>query len=192
MTKPETNTNIGGMQWSVIFAGAFVAFALSIVLMQFGSIIGLSMDSPLMGEGYIASWGIIATGIWLLWIQLLASLSGGYIAGSMRTATPQYKNHENEMRDGIYGLTSWAVSTVGVFVAVSLMAAGAAYIEVHTEAENMNMVLSDEEQNTAIIFAFVAGATSLLSGVAAWWAAVMGGEHRDKKTNFGTSFSFKS
>ena len=180
-----------GMQWSVIFAGAAVATAISIVLVQFGSIVGLSADGPLRGEGFTAMKAVLATGIWLLWVQLLASLAGGYIAGSMRSSTPFLSAHENEMRDGIYGLTVWATSTVAVFIALSLAAAGAAYVEVNSAGEQIVDSLTEAEENAAIIFAFFAGATSLVSAGAAWWASVMGGDHREKKVDFSEKLSFK-
>lgn len=189
-TNIQPYTTPLGMQWSVIFSGAAAACAISIVLMQFGSIAGLSTDTPLRGEGSLASWGVIATGIWLLWVQLLASLAGGYIAGAMRSPTEYLSAHENEMRDGIYGLTTWAISTVGVFIVVSLGAAAATYAEIHTPTNEIADELTDNEQNAAIIFAFGAGATSLLSAVAAWWAAVKAGDHRDKKTDFSQNLSF--
>jgi len=192
ITETEYYAHPIGMQWSVIFAGAAVATAISIVLVQFGSIVGLSVDAPLRGEGFDMMKAALASGIWLLWVQLLASLAGGYIAGSMRSVTPYLSAHENEMRDGIYGLTVWAASTVAVFIAVSIAVAGAAYVEVNTAGEQIVDNLTESEENAAIVFAFAAGATSLISGVAAWWASVMGGDHRDKKTDFSKKLSFKS
>lgn len=180
-----------GLQWSTIFAGTAVACAISVVLLQFGSMIGLAADSPLRGEGSIASWGVIATGIWLLWISLLASLAGGYIAGAMRGATPYLTTHENEMRDGIYGLTVWATSTVAAFIVIALASAAAAYVELHTVTDEVIDVVTKEEQNATIIFAFAAGATSLISAAAAWWAATMAGDHRDNKVDFSKQLSFK-
>ncbi len=191
ITPDTTYTSPCRFDWGVVVAGAVVASALSIVLMQFGAIIGLSADSPLRGEGSDASWSLVATGIWILWIQLLASLAGGYIAGFLRSPTIHLTAYENEIRDGLHGLTVWAVSTVGVFIAVSIAAGLSAYVEVNTTSNIAPDALTDAEENTAIIFAFVIGAVSLLSAVAAWWAATMGGDHRDKKVDFSTHLSFK-
>jgi hypothetical protein len=159
--------------------------------MQFGSVIGLSADGALAGLEDMAMWGIVATGIWILWVQLLASLAGGYSAGYLRRPTPAYKPYENELHDGFYGFAVWALSTIAVFIALSIAAMVATYVEIQTEAFDVDGVMSDSEQNSAIIFAFVAGSTSLLSAVAAWWAATMGGDHRAKGVDFSAHLTFK-
>lgn len=186
-----SSSNIDNFQWGPVFAGATVALAISIVLMQFGGAIGLSDDAPLRGEGSIASWGVIATGIWILWIQLLASLAGGYSAGYLRTPTPELKAHQNELKDGFYGLSVWATSTVLVFIGAALTGAFASYVALVNGTYENPAVLSDNEQNSAIIFAFALGSISLLSAVAAWWSATMAGEHRLKGTDFSKYLSFK-
>jgi hypothetical protein len=178
-------------QWGAIFAGTVIALAISLVLMQFGTAIGLSDDAPLRGEGSIASWGVIATGIWLLWVQLLASLAGGYTAGYVRTPTPEFKPHENEVKDGLYGLTVWGFTTVLAFIGAGFATAVTTYIALETGTYDDPSTITDVEQNTAVIFAFVAGSTALLSGVAAWWAGTMGGEHRLKSVDFSQYLSFK-
>lgn len=190
-TQQDIKSTNPGFEWGVIFAGAAVACAISIVLMQFGSVIGLSADGPLIQLEDMATWAVIATGIWILWVQLLASLAGGYSAGYLRRPTPAYKPHENELHDGFYGFAVWAISTIAVFTAISIAAISATYIEVETGIYNVDGTMSDSEKNTAIIFAFITGATSLLSAVAAWWAATMGGDHRAQGTDFSTYLSFK-
>jgi len=52
--------------------------------------------------------------------------------------------------------------------------------------------LTEGERNTAIIFAFITGATSIVSAAAAWWAGTVGGDHRDQGTDFSTHFSFRT
>jgi hypothetical protein len=159
--------------------------------MQFGAAVGLSDDSPLRGEGSLASWGIIATGIWILWVQLLASLAGGYSAGFLRTPTPELPPHQNELKDGFYGLSVWATSTVLVFIGSAAVAAFASYVALANGTYEDPAIMSDYEQNAAIIFAFSLGAISLLSAVASWWAATMAGDHRLKGTDFSQHLSFK-
>jgi hypothetical protein len=43
---------------------------------------------------------------------------------------------------------------------------------------------ADKARKSAIITAFLTAASLLISGVAAWWAATMGGRHRDEGTVF--------
>ena len=189
VTKVETHTS--SVSWGAIFAGSVIACGISIVMMQFGSAIGLSSDTPFEGEANLAAWSVIATGIWVLWIQLLASLAGGYAAGYMRTPSLTALAHENEMHDGLHGFAVWAFSTILVFIAVSLAAFGASYISIAAGSYEPPADMTDSEQNTAIIYAFVMGATSLLSAVAAWWAATMGGDHRITGVDFSKNLSFK-
>ena len=192
MTKPtELLASNSHFQWGAIFSGTVIALAITLVLMQFGAAIGLADNAPLRGEGSIASWGIIATGIWLLWVQLLASLAGGYVAGYVRTPTPEFQPHENEVQDGLYGLSVWAFSTVLVFIGAGLASAVTSYVALETGTYEDPSALTETEQNTAVIFAFVAGSTALLSGVAAWWAGTMGGEHRLKSIDLSKHISFK-
>jgi len=181
-------------QWSVIFAGIALALALTVVLTQFGGAIGLKADAPLRGEGYKASWGVIAAGIWILWTQLLSSLAGGYATGYLRLPTPEFLPHENELRDGLHGLTVWAGSTVLVFIAVALATFGAGILAQNSDsAQTAHAIdtLKHTKENTAVIFAFAHGATSLLSGVASWWAATKGGEHRLSVADHSPVWSFR-
>jgi hypothetical protein len=169
-------------QWSVIFSGVAVALALTVVLTQFGGAIGLKADGPLRGEGNIASWGVIAAGIWILWTQLLSSLAGGYVSGYLRIPTPEFLPHENELRDGLHGLTVWAASTVLVFIAIAVATFGASFVATQAadsaQASHAVAVVKHTKENAVVIFAFAHGAISLISGVASWWAATKGGEHR--------------
>lgn len=193
MALASTDGTAYRFEWGAIIAGVVFSLAISIVLMQFGSIIGLSAASPLRGMGSMAAWGVVATGLWLLWVQLLASLGGGYLAGRLRTAYVGSTPHESELRDGIAGLTVWALSTVLVFTGATLAGAVASYIAAVTPdlAPVVNEVMTREEQNSGIIFAFIAGATALLSAAAAWWAGTAGGDHRDKNTDFSRYLTFR-
>lgn len=184
-------TTTNRFEWSPIFAGAVIAIAISIVLMQFGAVIGLSSDTPLTLEGSLASWEIVATGIWILWVQILSSFAGGYAAGYLRSPTLDYKPHVNELHDGLYGLSVWATSTVAIFIGVAIAAGVAGMIAAEADVPNTVDILTDTEQNTAIIFAFATGAISLASAVAAWWAATMGGDHRFNNVDFSKHLTFK-
>lgn len=187
-----TNSNYQhSIEWSAIFAGTAVAIATTLILSQFGSVIGLSSDGALVGKVTLANWAVIATGIWLLWVQLFASITGGYIAGRMRSITSDHSAYENELKDGIYGLITWAVSTLAIFIVVGLAAAFGVLIDSINGNLDVPTTLSDKEQNMAIVYAFILGSISLVSAVASWWAATVGGDHRDKKTDFTKMISFK-
>lgn len=178
-------------EWGVVFAGTAVAAGFSIILMQFGSIIGLSSDYVLAGVADITHWAVIAIGLWILATQMAATAAGGYMAGRLRSTTSDLTPHDNEVRDGFYGLTVWAASSIAVYVAAA--AAGAFFVSVEAVEGVVDLTpeLVDKEQNAAIIFAFIMGATSLVSAVIGWASATLGGHHRDSGTDFTHLVTFK-
>ena len=44
--------------------------------------------------------------------------------------------------------------------------------------------IADKARRVGVIVAFVTAAALMVSAVAAWWAAGMGGRHRDESTDF--------
>lgn len=108
------------VDWPAIIAGAFLATALSLVLITFGSAIGLSMSSPLEGEVVSRRWVTIAAGIWILWTAVSSFAAGGYLSGRMRRRADDASDDEVEARDGAHGVVMWAVGAVlGSLLAVS-------------------------------------------------------------------------
>ena len=178
-------------EWSTIFAGSAVALVVTLVLSQFGAAIGLSADGPLFEDVNLMHWAVIVTGIWLLWTHLISSVLGGYISGRMRCKTAEHSLHENELRDGFYGLVTWAVSTLAVILIVGIAAGFSMIVDTINGPLEVVGELTDKEQNVAVIGAFLLGSVSLLSAVASWWAATVGGDHRDKGTDFTKYITFR-
>jgi hypothetical protein len=78
--------------WAAIFAGAFVAVSLSLVLLTLGAGLGFASISPWSDRGLSAGAFTIASSIWLIVTQWLSAAAGGYIAGRLRQrwlATPR-------------------------------------------------------------------------------------------------------
>jgi hypothetical protein len=113
---------VSAVSWPAIFAGAFVAAALGIVLIILGSGFGLASVRPWPGAGASAAKFSVMTGIWLIIVQWLASGLGGYLTGRLRTRWLGTHSHEVHFRDTAHGFLTWAVATVMVV----LLAAGAA------------------------------------------------------------------
>ncbi|HXE13754.1 MAG TPA: hypothetical protein VN633_16630 [Bryobacteraceae bacterium] len=103
---------ISGVSWGAIIAGAFVAAALSLILLALGAGFGLLSISPWARAG--ASVSVITAGaiIWLIVIQILASGTGGYLAGRLRTKWAAVHGDEVYFRDTAHGLIVWAVAVV--------------------------------------------------------------------------------
>lgn len=100
------------IDWPAIFAGAVLATAISLILLTFGSAIGLSMTSAREGESASLFWIGVVGGLWLLWVQLMASLGGGYLTGRMRRRIGDATEYESDVRDGSNGLVMWGLATL--------------------------------------------------------------------------------
>ncbi len=182
------------IEWGTIIAGAVLACALSFVLLQFGAAVGLAqIDFDISPDANVSPGGVLATGIWLLWVQVLASIAGGYLAGRMRMPIIGASEHERDMRDGVHGLLVWATSTLAVVVAASVAGAFAAMLSPDPVGEAaVTADVAAMRENVATIFAFGAGATSLVSAVISWWAATVGGDHRDTAADHTRYFTFRA
>ncbi len=192
--QPLRRRHTSYVEWGPVLAGATLACAISIVLLQFGSAIGLAVSAPLRGEGLARPGLAFATGLWILWVQITASIGGGYLAGRLRRSFDGIADHESEVRDGAHGLLSWAAATVAVFIGVSAATAVAALapaVATPDQTADATQAMMVAKKNAAAVYAFVTGAVSLVSAVSAWWAATKGGEHRDGQVDFSRHFSFR-
>lgn len=266
------------VDWPAIFAGAAVAIAISFVLLTFGAALGLSLTSAREGQSAPLFWIAVTGGLWLLWVQVSASIAGGYLAGRMRRRHGDATEYESDIRDGSHGLVVWAVATLvaallaysgvmGTFAAVGktadtlsaaiggsdiqavnavsptdllidrtlrgtadaapvdettrrevgrilasssmsdegisdtdrqyLVAVASARSDISPEAaeariseivaqaeqfEQQARELAEQARRTAMIMAFLAAASLLVSAAAAYFGAALGGNHRDRQT----------
>jgi len=263
------------VDWAAIFAGAFVAYALLLVLTTFGAGLGLSMVSPEPGDVVSLRWVMIGAGIWVVWTTITSFAAGGYLAGRMRRTVGDATGDEVETRDGSNGLVVWGVGAVlamvmgasGVAGVVSTVASGvgaatstvaetmegpidyaasvalrsqtgevagdaaardeiasvltrslqrgeiveddrayiASIVAANTDMDQgearaqVDTAIAEAEQTwqeavdlaeqariASVIAAFVLAATLLASAAAAYFAAAMGGQHRDQSIGFRT------
>lgn len=108
---PAGESLASGVSWAAIFAGAVATAALGLTLMALGAGMGLSSIS-MWPSG--ASVSRVAPGavVWIIFVQLVASALGGYLAGRLRTKWVQVHTHEVFFRDTAHGLLAWGVSVV--------------------------------------------------------------------------------
>ncbi|MEP6827552.1 MAG: hypothetical protein ABJA10_05715, partial [Aestuariivirga sp.] len=72
------------IDWSAIIGGIVLASAISIVMVAFGSAIGLSFSSAAVtAKGYAIGAGIGAA-LWFIWVQVSSFMAGSYLAGRLR------------------------------------------------------------------------------------------------------------
>jgi hypothetical protein len=108
------------VSWAAIFAGAFAALALTVVLTSLGAGLGLTAISAWPNSGASATAFTISAGIGLIVVQWLSSAFGGFITGRLRTKWAGVHTHEVFFRDTAHGFLSWALTTI---VGTALLAA---------------------------------------------------------------------
>ncbi|HXH47659.1 MAG TPA: hypothetical protein VNK51_27920 [Bradyrhizobium sp.] len=117
------------IQWSPVFAGALAASAMSFILIGFGVAVGLGVSSasPTWRDASAAL--ALLSGLYLI-IQAIVSFGfGGYVAGRTTRPAPELATIEDdgERRDGLHGLTAWALAVMAGAALLALL--GAAAIE---------------------------------------------------------------
>jgi hypothetical protein len=99
-----------------------VAAAVSLILVELGTGLGLAAISPWAGSSASGTSFAIGAAIWLIVVQWLASAFGGYITGRLRTKWAGTHTYEVFFRDTAHGLLTWAVATVIGAMVVALAA----------------------------------------------------------------------
>lgn len=115
------------IQWSSVFAGALAAGAMSFILIGFGVAVGLGVSSasPTWRDASAAL--ALLSGLYLI-IQAIVSFGfGGYIAGRTTRPAPALATIEDdgERRDGLHGLTAWALAVLAGAALLALLGAAA-------------------------------------------------------------------
>jgi len=145
-----------GVSWGAVIAGAFVAVALSLILLALGTGFGLSAGAFWSNAGGTGAAVGIGALIWLIVIEVISSSVGGYIAGRLRTKWVSIHSHEVYFRDTAHGFLVWAVAVAATAAflgtAAASMAGGAAAVSTsgmapasaETRALNPNAYFADE------------------------------------------------
>lgn len=120
IVAPEAEDTGSYVDWPAIIAGVVLASAISLVLLSFGSAIGLSFVNFHAGKDVLPVWVAIAAGTWLLWVQVSSFMAGAYLTGRMRKRHGDATEHEVDVRDGAHGLLVWG----GALVLGAVIAAG--------------------------------------------------------------------
>jgi hypothetical protein len=114
------------LHWSPVIAGALVASALSLVLITFGTALGLSVASTAPTWRDTSPALALASGLYLVVTAIVSFGFGGYVAGRLRRSwhTTLHRDFV-EFRDGAHGLTAWALAVV-ITALVAAVIAGTA------------------------------------------------------------------
>ena len=100
------------LQWTPIIAGALIACAVSLIMITFGTTVGLGVSSaaPTWRDASVALW--VLSGIYLVLQALISFGYGGYVAGRSRMPYDAGITDETEKRDGLHGVAAWALAVV--------------------------------------------------------------------------------
>jgi len=112
-----------GVSWAAVIGGAFVAAAVSLIMLALGAGFGLSAVSPWSNVGASAI-GAAAI-VWLIVNEAISCALGGYLAGRLRTKWVSVHTDEVYFRDTANGFLVWAVAVV---MTVTFLASAASFM----------------------------------------------------------------
>ncbi|MCP8883242.1 TerB family tellurite resistance protein [Devosia sp. XJ19-1] len=125
-TSQAERESAGYVDWGSIIAGIVFASAISLVLITFGSAVGLNFVDFNAREGAPAFLIGIGAASWFLWVQISSFMAGGYLTGRLRRRHFDASEDESDMRDGAHGLLVWGgAMIIGAVLAISGIGAAA-------------------------------------------------------------------
>lgn len=108
----EPKREVGAVSWGAVFAGAVGATVFSMIMILLGTGIGLTMVSPWSDSGVSATAASVSTILWITFVQIMAAVLGGYLAGRLRSRWLTVHSHEVYFRDTAHGFLAWSVGTL--------------------------------------------------------------------------------
>jgi hypothetical protein len=111
-SRVVTEPSVSGVSWAAIAAGAVAACGITLLLIAFGTGLGLSVVSPWAGSGASATTFKIGTGLYFVVMAMMSSAIGGYLAGRLRTKWVGVHTDEVYFRDTAHGFLAWAFASV--------------------------------------------------------------------------------
>lgn len=117
------------VDWPAIIAGIVLATAISLVLISFGSAVGLNFIDLNDRGGVSPIFVGIAAASWFLWVQISSFMAGSYLTGRLRRRYFDATEDESDLRDGAHGLLVWGGSAIiGAIIAVGGVGAAASVV----------------------------------------------------------------
>lgn len=124
ITTGPVELRLDFVHWTPVIAGALVASALSLVLITFGTSLGLSVASTAPTWRDASRLLALISGIYLVLTAAVSFGFGGYVGGRLRRTWEPGLHHEFlEFRDGTHGLLSWALAIVITALLAAVIAA---------------------------------------------------------------------
>jgi hypothetical protein len=114
---PEASAS--AVSWPAVFAGGVTAAAMSVILVLLGSGLGLASVSPWAGAGVSATTFTVLAAIWLIIVQWVSAIFGGYMAGRLRIKWTGLHTDDVFFRNTAHGFLAWALGTLIVVALVA-------------------------------------------------------------------------
>jgi len=124
----EVSSPRSGVSWGAVFAGGVTAAAVSLILLLFGTGLGLASVSPWAGQDVSPTTFTVLAAIWLIIVQWVSSLFGGYMAGRLRTKWVAVHTDEVFFRDTAHGFLAWGVGTLLMAAVLTGFAGNGAHV----------------------------------------------------------------
>jgi len=134
------------IDWAAIIGGIIFASAISVVLLSFGSALGLSF-SDVSTQGHLVATSVAAA-IWFIWVEVSSFMAGAYLTGRLRAPVATTSEHETEVRDGSHGLLVWAGCVV-LGTALAFSGASSVLNSVGNVAKTATQVVASAAQGNA-------------------------------------------
>jgi len=182
---PNLESSSSGIHWSSILGGAAVAAAISLMLLPLGAAFGFSSFSVFGSHQDDTVRLTAGAAVWLVVMQWVSSLVGGYLAGRLRVKWADLHSDEVFFRDTAHGFIAWAVATLFVSSVVALVSLGAAAhpaVDANTAqaAQQVTAAAAEAARKAAAGASIIFFLSLLVGAFIACVAAALGGKLRDQ------------
>jgi len=133
------------LEWGPVVGGAVGAAAISLLLLTFGTAVGLSVTSPWPDRGTsltAAAWVVVW---WTVIVQIGSFAAGAYLAGRMRSQWGDSATEEGQFRDSTHGFMVWAL---GVLIGATVLALTSGSV-LRTATQSASVVAAGAASGTA-------------------------------------------
>lgn len=134
--------SIGNISWAAVLAGAVAIVVVTLVMMAFGTGLGFAAVSPWPNSGLSGRSLTVMAAVWLVIVQWLSALMGGYLSGRLRSRWEGVQGREVYFADSAHGFLAWSIATILGFLLVGATAA-------HMISNAENIAASATQEQTA-------------------------------------------
>jgi hypothetical protein len=125
VARLPSGPSITNVSWSAVVAGTALTASVALVLHSFAAAVGLAVSSTAPTWRDVSFALVVLSGVYLIFVALIAYGLGGYVAGRLREPVAGATIDERQFRDGVHGMLVWAISTLLTVLVVAVVTLGA-------------------------------------------------------------------